>query len=104
MTLFSGFRIEGGQTSSGEKLDAISFATGRLSQTNGQVRLAHSRRAQKDDPFPLGDEMALAQVEDAFLVEGGQRRKIEVGDVLLGGETGFLEASLTGFPLALCYF
>ena len=48
--------------------------------------------------------MALAQVEDAFLVEGGQRRKIEVGDVLFGGETGFLEASLTGFPLALCYF
>ena len=54
VTLFSGFRIEGGQTSSGEKLDAISFATGRLSQTNGQVRLAYPRRSQKDNPFSLG--------------------------------------------------
>ena len=54
------------------------------------MRFAYPRRSQKDDPFSLGDEMALTQVEDVFFVESGQRRKIEIGDLLFSGETGFL--------------
>ena len=68
------------------------------------MRFAYPRRSQKDDPFSLGDEMALTQVEDVFFVESGQRRKIEIGDLLFSGETGFLESSLVGFPLAFGYF
>ena len=68
------------------------------------MRFPYARRSQEDDPFSFWDEMSLAQIEDAFLVEGRQGRKVEIGDLLFSGETGFLEASLAGFPLTLRYF
>jgi len=42
VTLFPGFCIEGGQSGGGEKLDAISSATGFPSQTNRQMGLSPS--------------------------------------------------------------
>tara|TARA_B100000470_G_C19504808_1_gene264749 strand:- start:23 stop:247 length:225 start_codon:yes stop_codon:yes gene_type:complete len=68
------------------------------------MHFPYARRSQEDDPFSFWDEMSLAQIEDAFLVEGRQGRKVEIGDLLFSGETGFLEPSLAGFPLTLRYF
>jgi len=75
------FRIglgQGGNQGHGlGKVGAIAFGDRFDSESHRQVGLSHSRGAEKDDVFSIGDETARSQLLDPFLVDGRLKGKIK---------------------------
>src|SRR3974377_2585838 len=72
------------------------------SPSRGQMGFAGAAVAHEDQVLLLVQVTPLGQVQDPGLVEGGQRREVELVQALERGKPGHPEPFLVGVFLPLC--
>jgi len=78
----------------GREVDPDAVAAGLDRQGGGEMRLAHSRRAQEDDVLVVGEEGQVEKLHDGLLVEMGMEEEVVLLDRLAEGQPRDLQGRL----------
>ena len=94
------FRSLVDEAGGGGEADSFALAAGGDTQGDGNVRLAGAGRPDQDDVLPGVQVVALSELQNGLLVEGGDGCELEGIEGLQGREAGPGDALALGIGLA----
>ena len=84
----------------GAERDAVAGEAGADPERDREVRLAGAGRAEQDDVLAAGEEVELAEVQDAVAADRGLEGEVELLERLARREAGGLDAALAAVAVA----